>query len=325
MTSSLRQRMSDDMRLRNLSPKTVESYLLYVRLFAEHFDTAPDQLGPDHARAFLLHLLCERQLSPSTVNVARSAITFFYRVTLAREDVTVSIPLARRGRKLPTVLSPEDVGRLLEGARSRPRIRTMLLLAYATGLRLSEVLSLRITEVDRERMVIHVRQGKGRRDRLVLLSPRLLEELRDHWRREHRGRAVPSVFLFPSALSPDRHVNESTLQHAVTKIVAEVGLPKGVTFKTMRHCFATHLLEAHTDLHVIQHLLGHSDIHTTQQYTQISSTLLRTTFSPLDRLAEHEAATKSTTKPRTKSAARSKRKPTRAKPTRRTARDAEAG
>ena len=285
MTTTLRQRMTDDMRLRNRSPKTIESYLIYVRLFAEHFNTPPYRLSTQHARAFLLHLLSERHLAPSTVNVARSAIVFFFRVTLGRTDLTLHLPVARRGRLLPLVLCPEDVGRLLEAARSRPTIRTMLLLAYATGMRLSEVLNLRIADIDSARMVIRVRQGKGRKDRLVLLPALLLEELRDHWRREHRGRTQPSLYLFPSALSPDRPVNESTLQHAVTKIVSEAGLPKGVSFKTLRHCFATHLHEGGTSLQVIQHLLGHSDFHTTLRYTHLSSALLRSTPSPLDRLA----------------------------------------
>lgn len=292
MTTILRQRMTDDMRLRNRTPRTIDTYLLYVRLFAEHFHTPPDRLGTEHARAFLLHLLSDRHLDPSTVNVARSAIAFFFRVTLGRKDVVLNLPLARRPRRLPTVLSPEDVGRLLEAARSRPSVRTMLVLAYATGCRLSEVLNLQIADIDSARMLIRVRQGKGRKDRLVLLSSVLLEELRDHWRREHRPRKEPSLYLFPSALSADRPVNASTLQHALTKIVEAAGLPKGVSFKTLRHCFATHLAEGGTQLHVIQHLLGHSDIHTTQRYTHLSSALLRSTPSPLDRLApSHGEAT----------------------------------
>ena len=183
MATSLRQRMTDDMRLRNFSPRTVEAYLLSVRLFAQFHKRPPDQLGSDEVRAFLLDLLHVRKQSPSSVNVASCALRFFFRHTLGREEVVARIPLALRGRRLPAVLSPEDVSRLLEAARSRPDVRTMLLLAYATGLRLGEVIALRVSDVDSSRQTIRVVQGKGRRDRHVLLSPALLEALREHWRR----------------------------------------------------------------------------------------------------------------------------------------------
>jgi integrase/recombinase XerD len=275
---SLRQRMAEDMRIRNYSPKTIESYLLYAGRFAAHFDRPPGRLGAEEVRAFQLHLLEVEKRSPVTVNVAVCALRFLFRVTLGRDVSVEDLPLSRRRRRLPQVLAPADVQRLLEAA-PEPRFRAMMMVAYAAGLRLGEVRSLRADDIDSERMVIRVRAGKGGKDRLVMLSPLLLEELRAHWRREHL-----TTYLFPKP-GTDRPIYDTALQRAVKRAAKAAGLSPEVSPHTLRHCFATHLLEQGTDIHVIQQLMGHKDIRTTMVYLRVSTRTISKTSSPLDHLA----------------------------------------
>lgn len=273
--STLRQRMTDDMRLRNFSPRTIESYLFHVAAFAKHFATSPDALGAEHVRAYQLHLFEQKRASPSTVNLATCALKFFFRVTLGRCERIADLPIAKRGRKLPVVLSPNEVLRLLEAVRD-PLYRILLTTAYSAGLRLSEVLHLRVEDIDSERMTIRVRQGKGRKDRYVMLSPVLLESLRGYWK-QYR----PRTWLFP-ATRGDRPVSETSIQRTIKHAAREAGIAKPVCVRTLRHCFATHLLETGTDIHVIQQLLGHTDVRTTQRYAHVSTRAIHSTPSPLD-------------------------------------------
>jgi integrase/recombinase XerD len=275
--TTLRQRMTEDMRLRNFSPRTVESYLHYVAEFAAFFKLPPDQLGPDHVRAFQLHLAEQRRVSSSTLNVASSALKFFFRVTLGRQDVVARTPFAHREKRLPIVLSRDEVRRLLDAVRD-PRYRVGLMLAYSAGLRLSEILSLCVEDIDSQRMVLRVRQGKGRKDRYTILSPVMLETLREYWKLYR-----PKSFLFP-ARRGEGPISETCLQRACTRAAREAGLSKGVGVHTLRHCFATHLLEAGTPVLVIQRLLGHRSMTTTALYTHVSAQALQETRSPLDLL-----------------------------------------
>ncbi len=274
--TALRQRMIDDMRLRNFSAQTKRTYIRYVAAFAKHFDQSPEHLGPEQARAFLLHLV-DRGLSPRTVNLARCAIRFVEHVTLGREWSTPYIAYARREYRLPVVLSPSEVRRLLDAVVNL-KYRTILATIYATGMRSSEATHLRFGDIDSERNLITVRQGKGLRDRHVMRSPALLKLLRAHWRRER-----PVYWLFPSA-DPSTPVGISTIRYVCKRASVDAGLSKRVTPRTLRHCFATHLLEDGNDIRIIQELLGHRSLRTTARYTHVSGIRIASTASPLDRI-----------------------------------------
>ena len=284
--STLRQRMTEDMRLRNMSPRTIESYLANVAGFAAYFKTPPDRLGPEHVRQYLLHLVEDKHASSSSVNLANSALKFLFRVTLHRQEPpTQKLPCAKRERRLPVVLSHDEVQRLLDAVRN-PKYRVALMVAYGAGLRVSEIVNLRVQDIDSQRMVIRVRQGKGMKDRYTLLSPVLLETLRDYWKLYR-----PTTYLFPSPRGRgDRPLDTTAVQRACAAAVAAAGLRKGVSMHTLRHTFATHLLEAGTNLRVIQRLLGHGDLSTTALYTHVSARTLCETTSPLDLLATRRPA-----------------------------------
>ena len=273
----LRRRMIDDMTLRNLSPQTIKAYVGRVARLARHFHTSPDQLGAEDVRAFLLHLLHERHVSQSYSNQTRSALRFFYHVTLGRDDVVGAIAPARQTRTLPVVLSTDEVERFF-AAIGPLKHRAILMTAYAAGLRISEVTQLRVSDIDSSRMVIHVREGKGRKDRYVMLSPRLLEVLRTYWKAVR-----PHDLLFPGA-HPDRPISTASVRQACYRARLLAGLGKPVTVHTLRHSFATHLLEAGTDLRTIQVLLGHRSFSTTARYVHIATASLPSISSPLDRL-----------------------------------------
>ena len=273
----LRRRMIDDMTLRNFSPKTIEDYVRCIARFARHFGRSPQRLEPEHLRSYLLYLLQERRVSMSHYNQARCALRFFYRVTLAREDFAAIIAPAKQPRTLPVVLSPDEVGRFL-AAITNIKHRALLMTAYAGGLRVSEVTKLRIEDIDSQRMVIRVRQGKGRKDRYVMLSPRLLEILRAYWKAVR-----PREYLFPGAL-PWRPIAIDTVNKVCQRAARKSGLGKRVTVHTLRHSFATHLLEAGTDLRTIQVLLGHRSLSTTTQYVHVATASLPSIESPFDRL-----------------------------------------
>lgn len=258
----LRQRFVDDLRLRNKSPRTIETYVLRVAQFAKHFGRSPEQLGPDQLRAYQQHLLA-RQVSWSMFNQSVCALRFLYNVTLGRPQVIVHLPFAKRPRTLPTVLSPEEVVRFL-GAALPGRDRTLLDVAYSCGLRLQELLGLQVADIDSARMVLHIRHGKGQKDRLVPLSPRLLQVLRGYWR-EYR----PATWLFPG-VKPALALTDGTVQRICKRTARRAGLTKRVHPHTLRHSFATHLLEAGVDLLSVQALLGHSHFQTTAKYLHVS-------------------------------------------------------
>ena len=273
----LRRRMIEDMTLRNRAPKTIRAYTGYVADFARYFHAPPDRLGPEHVRSYLLHLLQERQASWDVYRQARLALRFFYTVTLGREWVVARVARPKVPKKLPVVLSTEETARFLD-ALETPKHRALLMTAYAGGLRLSEVARLRVEDIDSARMVIHVRQGKGQKDRDVMLSPRLLAVLRDYWKLQR-----PGPFLFPGR-TPERPVSVRTVQMVCQHALAASGLGKHVHMHTLRHSFATHLLESGTDLRTIQVLLGHRSFGTTARYLHITTAAMKSTRSPFDAL-----------------------------------------
>ncbi len=258
----LRQRYIDDLRLRNKSPRTIETYVLRVVQFARHFGKSPELLGPEELRAYQQHLLA-RGVSWSTFNQSVCALRFLYNTTLRRPHVIVHLPFAKRPRLLPTVLSPEEVVRLLAAALPG-RDRTILDVAYSCGLRLTELLGLQLADIDSARMVLQVRHGKGQKERLVPLSPRLLEVLRGYWR-EYR----PATWLFPG-VKPALALTGGAAQRMCQRTAKRAGLTKRIHPHILRHSFATHLLEAGVDLLSVQALLGHSHFNTTAKYLHIS-------------------------------------------------------
>ena len=272
----LRQRFIDDLRLRNYARRTIDSYLGQVAAFARHFGRSPELLGPDDVRAYQLHLL-QRRAAWSSFNQAVCALRFLYRTTLARPEQLPMIPYGKRPKTLPSVLSPDEVLRLLDAA-TPPRDRVLLQVAYGCGLRLNELLHLRVTDIDSARMVIHVRQGKGAKDRLVPLSLRLLQELRAYWRV-----CRPRTWLFPGHKA-DGTMTGSNIQRRFGRLVKQVVLNKHCSIHTLRHSYATHLLEAGVDVLTLKALLGHSSLQTTARYLHVSTQRLQQTPSLLDLL-----------------------------------------
>lgn len=273
----LRRRTIDDMALRNFAPKTIQAYIQCIAGFALHFNTSPEHLGPEHVRAFLVHLVQEQKVSLSHYRQTLAALGFLYRITLGRLDVLESIPPVKQPRALPVVLSPDEVLRFFAAIRNI-KYRAIFMTAYAGGLRVSEVASLRVADIDSQRMVIRVRRGKGQKDRYVMLSPRLLEMLRIYWKAVR-----PKDFLFPGA-NPDRPITTASIQKVCQRARKAAGMDKKITAHTLRHSFATHLLEAGTDLRTIQVLMGHRSFSTTAQYVHVATASLPSVVSPLDRL-----------------------------------------
>jgi site-specific recombinase XerD len=268
--------MIEDMRVRNLSPATQEAYVRAVEKLSRHFGRSPDRLNVEDVRAFQVHLASQGH-AWSTVNQTVCALRFFYGVTLGRERMPKHLAYAHEPSKLPVVLSASEIARFLAAVPS-VRSRAALTTAYAAGLRVSEAVSLKITDVDSERMTLRVEHGKGGKDRYVMLSPRLLEVLRAYWRV-----ARPRYWLFPGR-GASRPLNPVSLHRACRLAAAAAGLDKRVTVHTLRHSFATHLLESGTNIRVIQLLLGHSNLSTTARYTQVATSTIHGTVSPLDRL-----------------------------------------
>jgi site-specific recombinase XerD len=275
--SPLRRRMIEDMTVRNLAPTTQQSYISAVGKFSRFFGRSPDRLSLDDVRSFQVHL-ADQGVSWAHLNQTVGALRFFFGVTLGRSELPERIPYARSPRTLPVVLSPAEVVRFLE-AVAVLKCRIALMTAYAAGLRASEVATLRVTDIDSARMLIRVQHGKGGRDRYAILSEQLLGHLRTYWRV-----ARPELWLFPG--QRDRHapIHPTTLNDACRAARTLAGLSKRVTVHTLRHSFATHLLESGTDIRVIQVLLGHSHVSTTARYTQVARTTIERTQSPLDRL-----------------------------------------
>jgi integrase/recombinase XerD len=275
----LRQRMLADMKLRNFAPSTQRLYVAHVARFAAHFGRCPSMLGATEIKEYLHDLIEPEKVSWSYFNQAVCALRFFYQVTLERPEIIPHLPFPRQEKRLPTVLSVEEVTRFFQ-AISNSRDRAALLTIYAAGLRVSEALHLKPEDIDSDRMLIHVRQAKGRKDRMVMLSPRLLEELRLYvqWARPHH-------WLFPGT-DPTQPLCNRTLQRTCRLSGERAGITKRVTPHVLRHSFATHLLDAGTDLRVIQTLLGHRSLTTTAIYTHVSTRRLQATTSPLDRLSD---------------------------------------
>ena len=271
---ALRTKMIEEMKLRNFSPRTHKSYLAGVIGLVRHYRLSPDQISAEQIRSYLLHLK-DRGLSPSSLNVAISGLKFFYHEVVGWDEKGLFLPPRKRTWPLPEVLSPREVERLLEAA-VKMRDRCLLMTAYATGLRVSELVRLRVCELDSERMMIRVEQGKGHKDRYTILSPRLLKEL-ERYRRAYR----PETWVF-FGKDRNRPLDITAAQKVYNLAKHRAGLHKGKGIHTLRHCFATHMLEAGVDLRTIQVLLGHSSILTTQRYLQIREQRLSSMASPVD-------------------------------------------
>lgn len=276
--TALRQRMEDDMVARGFADRTRESYLWAVTGLARFYRRSPDRITDEEVQAYLVHLLRERQRSWSTCNVVANGLRFFYHTTLKRDRTTFTIPAPRQRQTLPAILSPQEVAAVIAHARN-PKHRTMLLTAYAAGLRLNEILHLRVTDIDSARMTIRVEQGKGGKDRYTVLAPGLLAALRAYW-----SLARPRTWLFPSHAT-GRPMDPSALQRAYHTAKLRAGITKPGGIHGLRHAFATHLLEGGVDIHTIQRLLGHGYITTTTRYFQLTRHTEVGPDSPLDLLA----------------------------------------
>lgn len=276
----LRKMMLEELQRRNYSQHTTRYYIRTVEDFARRFNCSPDRLSTRHIREYQAELFQKRKLSPGTVAIRLAALRFFYIKTLHKAWSIAETPYPKKTRRLPTILSQEEVAQLIDAA-STPFHRTLLMTLYATGLRCAELAHLKVTDVDSQRMVIHVRGGKGRQDRDVMLSPKLRDELRKHWRRLPRK---PSVWLFPGNCrhTADHPIDTKTPRHACQQAARRAGLKKAVHPHSLRHCFATHLLDNGADLRTIQLLLGHQDLKETTVYLHLSERRLKATASPLD-------------------------------------------
>lgn len=272
----LRRRMIEDMTLRNFSRQTQQSYVYAVAHFSRYFKTSPDQLGVEEVRAYQLHLIAEKR-SWSHINQVTCALRFFYCMTLGRKEVIERIVTGREPKKLPLVLSADEIACFLEAVPDL-RNRVALATAYAAGLRVSEVCRLKPGSIDSKRMLIFIESGKGGKDRYVMLSPRLLSILRAYW-----CLARPGRWLFPGR-NPDEPLSVGALQAACRAAREHAGIHKPVTVHVLRHSFATHLLESGADIRVIQALLGHARLSSTERYTQVATNLIAGTRSPLDDL-----------------------------------------
>jgi integrase/recombinase XerD len=276
--TSLRQRMTEDMQVRNLSPNTQTSYVQQVSLYARHFAKSPELLGPEDVRAYQVYLTNERKLAPSSVIIAVAALRFLYKITLHKSWIFEEvIPAPKQAEKLPVVLSPEEVLHFLACVPPMNH-RTILTCCYAAGLRVSEAIHLKATHIDGQRMVIRVEEGKGLKDRYVMLSATLLQILRDWWRRER-----PRNWLFPGGIV-DQPVSREGVWEACQKGRLLSGISKPISPHSMRHAFAVHLLESGTDVRTIQLLLGHRSLATTARYLRIAASKVCSTTSPLDLL-----------------------------------------
>jgi integrase/recombinase XerD len=277
--TELRRRMIEELRLRNYSPSTITIYIRCVAQFAQHFRLSPDRLGPEHIRQYQLCLVQEKEVSWALFNQTVCALRFFYHHILHRDWMIEHIPYPRHEEKLPVVLSPAEVAAVF-GATPNLKHRTILMTIYAGGLRVAEVTHLLVADIDSQRQVICVRQGKGRKDRQVMLSPKLLEVLRIYWKS-----CRPRIWLFPGE-SPGHPISSETVWRVCRQAGEAAHLSKPISPHTLRHCFATHLLEDEIDLRRIQVLLGHRNLKTTARYLHVSNLAVRTTVSPLDRLPD---------------------------------------
>ena len=275
--------MLEELERRNYSESTTRSYLHTIEDFAQHFNRPPDQMGPEQIREYLAYLFRERKLAGNTVNARVGALRFFYIKTLKQTWSIEETPYPKKAIHLPVILSREEVTHLIESADT-PFHRSLLMTLYATGVRRAELTHLKIADIDSQRMVIHIQGGKGRKDRDVMLSPNLLEELRQHWRRLTRK---PAVWLFPGGRwhTADDPIDPKVAWHACRQAAQRAGIEKRLHPHSLRHAFATHLLEDGVDLRTIQMLLGHSDLKETTIYLHVSERHLNSAASPLDALS----------------------------------------
>ncbi len=279
----LRQRMLEELQRRNYSESTIRGYIHAIKQFAEHFHKSPELLGPEEVRQFQLYLLNERKLAPSTVEIRMSALRFLYWKVLKRRDTTFDdLVFPKKPAKLPVVLSPEEVKDLIDGAAS-PTHYTILMVLYGTGMRRTETSRLMVSDIDSDRMVIHIHKGKGGKDRDVPLTPRLLSALRQYWLFKR-----PKTYLFPSPESKDgadeEPISDKTVWYAVRDAAKRAGITKKIGPHTLRHSFATHLMESGADLRTIQLLLGHASIEDTTIYVHLSQRHLKAAANPLEGL-----------------------------------------
>ena len=281
--SPLRQRMIDDMRLRKLAPKTQSAYIRAVRQFALYLGRSPDTASAEDLRNYQLHLV-DHGISPVSLNAAISGLKFFFDITLDHQELMARMQPVRVPRTLPVVLSPEEVSRLIAAAGNLKH-QTALSVAYGAGLRASEVVALKVGAVDSQRMTLRIEQGKGRKDRYAMLSPVLLERLRVWWKvARAQGKMLDGGWLFPG-LNPIESLSTRQLNRAIHAAAEAAQIDKRVSMHTLRHSFATHLLEQKVDIRVIQVLLGHKRLDTTTVYTHVATDLLRQVISPLETLS----------------------------------------
>ncbi len=281
--SPLRKRMLEDMRMRKLAPKTQTAYIRAVRRFAAYLGRPPDTATIEDLRNFQLHLVDEGT-SPTTLNATITGLKFFCEITLDRADLTAKMQPVHVPRTLPVVLSREEVARLIAAAPNLKH-QTALSLAYATGLRASEVVSLKVGDIDSQRMTLRVEQGKGSKDRYAMLSPVSLERLRVWWRvARAQGKMLEGGWLFPG-MNPVDPLTTRQLNRAIHMAADSAHIDKRVSMHTLRHSFATHLLEQKVDIRVIQVLLGHKKLETTAMYAQVATDVLREVVSPLEQLS----------------------------------------
>jgi integrase/recombinase XerD len=273
----LRKRMLEDLQVRNYAPTTVAAYIRNVAEFAKHFGKSPELLGPEQIREYQLHLIKEKGVSPSSYIQAVCGLRFLYSHTLHLQVGIERIPLPRYEKKLPVILSPEEVRKILAAPKNLGH-RTILTTMYASGPRVSEVARLKVADIDSGRGVLWIRCGKGRKDRQVLLPPKLLELLRDYWRWKR-----PDDWLFPGE-NPGQPISRESIFRACQKAAKDAGISKAVHPHSLRHAFATHLLEAGVNLRTIQILLGHAKLETTARYLHVANTAVRSTISPLEML-----------------------------------------
>jgi site-specific recombinase XerD len=272
----LHDRMKGDLLLKAYSPHTQSAYLRCARHFASHYMRSPEEMGEQEIRGFLLHLVRDRKASPATLGMYVNALKFLYNITLKRPEAVKEIPHPKRPKTLPVILSPQEVLRIFAAIRS-VKHKAIMATAYAAGLRISEVCGLRIADIDSQRRRIHIRSGKGKKDRYVILGESLLALFRQYYQKVR----PKGEYLFPGQ-KPQRHITPTAVRQVLRKVIRETALSKKVTMHTLRHCFATHLLEAGTDIRILQVLLGHSSIRTTLRYTHITDRLLQKLVSPLD-------------------------------------------
>lgn len=279
----LRQRMIHDMQLRNLAQGTVGAYVREVAQFAKYFRRSPDQLGSEQVREYLVYLVEKKKASWAQYNVARCALQFLYNITLGRPEPIEKLPWAKPPKRLPTVLSVDEVRRMIEVASRGRRDKALLMTMYGAGLRVSEALALKARDIDTPRMLIHVRSGKGNKDRMVKLTGTLLAALRQAWQARPTGAGnTPADHLFVRKRNPRQPIHRVDALRMVKRVAKRAGITRCVSPHTLRHSYATHLLEAGTDLHTIQLLLGHTHFKTTTVYLHLSQSALN--VSPLDLL-----------------------------------------